>query len=62
MGVKKFKTFEEARKDQWVFEPDDAYYRRIRKFYQFAFRLNPPQQAQGIFKFRNLSEAQKHER
>lgn len=52
MGLKKYRSFEEARRDQWIFKPDEDYYRKIRKFYQFASRLSPPKCKSGITKFR----------
>ncbi len=60
MGIKKYTSFEQARQDQWVYSPDEEYYKRIRKFYQFISRINPPQHPRGIFKYRNISEASKH--
>jgi hypothetical protein len=60
MGLKKFKSFEEARRDQWTFEPDQLYYQRIRKFYQFAAKLSPPVCKAGFIKFRDITEAQQH--
>jgi hypothetical protein len=62
MGIKKYTSFEQARRDQWVFEPGGEYYRRIRNFYQFVTRLNPPVSTPGIFKYRNITEAQERKR
>jgi hypothetical protein len=59
MGIKKYKSFEHARRDQWVFKPDEEYYRRIRNFYQFATKLNPPVHSPGVFKYRSITDAQK---
>jgi len=61
MAIKKFTSFEEARRDQWVFSPDAEYYKRLRKFYRFAFRLSPPRSDHGIRKYRDISEATKRE-
>jgi hypothetical protein len=56
MGIKKYSSFDEARRDQWVFSPGQEYYRRIRDFYRFVFRLHPLQDPKGIFKYRDISE------
>jgi hypothetical protein len=61
MAIKKFTSFEEARRDQWVFSPDEEYYKRIRKFYRFAFRLSPPRSDRGIRKYRDINEAKKRD-
>jgi hypothetical protein len=62
MGFKMYSSFEEARRDQWIFTPDEEYYRKIREFYQFASRLSPPKCKVGITKFRNIAELQKFEK
>ncbi len=61
--IKKFKTFEEARRDLWVMEPDDEYYRRVIAFYELAASLIKPHSIEkGIFKFKTFEEAQEHRR
>lgn len=57
MAIKKFTSFEDARRDQWVFSPDDDYYKQIRRLYRFAFRLVPPRSDRGIRKYRDINEA-----
>lgn len=58
--IKKFKTFEEARRDLWVMNPDEAYYKRVFEFYELAGSLIKRKYPKGIFKFRTFEEAQKH--
>ncbi|NUN10289.1 MAG: hypothetical protein HUU54_14035 [Ignavibacteriaceae bacterium] len=58
--IKKFKTFEEARRDLWVMNPDDAYYNRVFRFYELAASLSKRKVPKGITKFRTFEEAQKH--
>lgn len=61
--IKKFKTFEEARRDLWVMEPNDEYYRRVIAFYDLAASLIKPRSIEkGIFKFKTFEEAQEHRR
>jgi hypothetical protein len=58
MPVKKFKSFQEATEDLWCLHPDQAYYNRVRRFYEFAahfVKLNHPR---GIFKFKSFEEAE----
>lgn len=37
--IKKFKTFEEARRDLSVMNPDQAYYDRLKAFFNFTEKL-----------------------
>ncbi len=57
MPVKKYFSFDEARRDLWVLHPDAKYYRKLREFYAFAFRFYKPHFPKGVFKFRNMEEA-----
>ncbi len=59
MGTKKYTSFEQARRDQWNYNPDEEYYRQVREFYRFISRLNPPKCKPGITKYRSIKEAQK---
>jgi hypothetical protein len=60
MPVQKFKTFEEAEKALWNFQPDDAYFARVAELWEFANKLNPISYPRGIFKFKTIEEANKH--
>ncbi len=58
--VKKFKTFEDARRDQWVMEPTPEYYKHVIEFYELASKLVKRKVPHGVFKFKTFEEAQKH--
>jgi hypothetical protein len=60
MPIQKFKTFEEAEKALWNFQPNDAYYARVAELWDFANKLNPISYPKGIFKFRTIEEANSH--
>jgi hypothetical protein len=57
MPVDKFKNFEDAEKALWNFNPDGAYFKRVAELWAFADQLNPIVYPKGIFKFKNLEEA-----
>lgn len=59
MPVYKYRTFEEAERALWNFNPDEAYFKRVADLWAFADQLNPIIYSKGIFKFRNLEEANK---
>jgi len=58
--IKKFKSFEEARRDLWVMNPDENYYRGLKEFYALASKLIKPKYPKGLYKFKTFEEAQKH--
>lgn len=60
MPVYKYKTFEEAEKALWNFEPDEAYFERVRQLFALAQQLNPVRCPRGVFKFKTIEEANKH--
>ena len=60
MPVQKFKSFEDAEKALWNYEPDDAYFQRVRRLFEFAEKLNPIRCPHGIFKFKTIEEANRH--
>jgi hypothetical protein len=60
MPIKKFKTFEDARKDLWSSNPDEKYYESVRNLFEFACEICPPFYPHGIFKFKTIEEANKH--
>lgn len=59
MPIYKYKTFEAAERALWNFQPDQAYYIRILKLFEFARALNHVHYPKGIFKYRSLEEANK---
>lgn len=59
MPVYKYKTFDEAEKTLWNFNPDEAYFERVIKLFDLAQRLNPVRYPRGVFKYRTLEEANK---
>lgn len=60
MPVYKYKTFEEAERALWNFNPDENYYQRVAELWEFANQLNPIVYPRGIFKFKTLEEANRH--
>ena len=60
MPIYKYKTFEEAERALWNFNPDERYYDRVAELWEFANELNPIQYPRGIFKFKTFEEANKH--
>ena len=58
--IKKFKTFEEAQQDLWCFHPDEAYYKRVKEFYELASHLVKFKVHKGVLKFKTFEEAQAH--
>lgn len=60
MSVQKFKTFEEAEKALWNFNPDSEYYKKLRAFYKLFSKLSKFSYPKGVFKFKTLEEAEEH--
>lgn len=62
--IKKFKTFEEARRDLWVSNPDQEYYDRLRAFFDFTEKLIDFRTGYkpGVYKFKTIQEADKDRR
>ncbi len=60
MPVQKFKSFEDASKALWVFNPDADYYKKVSGLYKMFSRLSRLPVTPGVFKFKNLKEAQEH--
>ncbi|GJQ31591.1 MAG: hypothetical protein HBSAPP04_04300 [Ignavibacteriaceae bacterium] len=58
--IKKFKTFEEARRDLWVMNPDAAYYKRLFELFNLVSKLNKRKYPKGLYKFKTFEEVQKH--
>ena len=59
MPAYKYKTFEEAESALWNFRPDEAYFSRVTELWNFANKLCPITYSKGIFKYRNIEEANK---
>ncbi|GMU85953.1 MAG: hypothetical protein AMXMBFR48_11950 [Ignavibacteriales bacterium] len=59
--IKKFKTFEEARRDLWVEKPDAEYYKRLDSFYFMAYKMLDMRSGYepGVYKFKTIEEADK---
>ena len=60
MPVQKFKTFEEAERALWNYNPDSDYYKKLREFYKLFSKLSKFSYPKGVFKFRSLEEAEEH--
>ena len=58
--IKKFKTFEDARRDLWELNPDAEYYARVRRFYELASGIVKYNAKSGVFKFKTIQEANQH--
>ena len=58
--IQKFKSFEEARRALWNFNPDKEYYEKVDKFFELAFKLVKTKEKPGIKKFRTLEEFNKY--
>lgn len=59
MPVSKFKTYEEAEKALWNFDPDETYFLRVVKLFEFAQKLNPVHYPHGVFKYKRIEDANK---
>ena len=60
MTLQKFKTFKEAEQALWNFNPDDAYYKKIKELFELMTNLTPLNNKKGIYKFKTLASAEKH--
>ena len=59
MAIYKFRSFEEAERANWKFNPDAVYYRRLRELWEFADRLNSIKYPKGLYKYNSLDDAAK---
>lgn len=60
MPVQKFKSFDEASRALWNFNPGHDYFRNIASFYRLSLHLSKTTATKGIFKFHNQQEANDH--
>jgi len=59
MPIQKFRSFEEARRALWVFEPDDEYFRRLEEFFEFAYEVSPFRVMRGVRKYKSIDDPQR---
>ncbi len=60
MPVYKYKSFEDAQKALWCFEPDADYYKQLSELWNTADKLKPVVCHRGVYKFKNIDLANKH--
>ncbi len=60
MPIQKFKSFEEAERALWNFNPDKEYYESVRSFYKLFAKLSKFSYPKGVFKFKTFEEAEEH--
>lgn len=61
-GVKKYKTFQEAQIDQYVFEPDESYFKMVLSMHSMSLLNKIGKKARrGVFKYKMFDDAQKDE-
>ncbi len=61
MPFKKFRSVEEmdnARRDLWCDQPDQACFKRIAHLWERSSRLSPRKFPKGVVKYRTIEEAQ----
>ncbi len=61
MPIRKFSSIEAmdaARRELWSDAPDAAYFQRVAALWERSSEINPRTLPKGVFKFRNLEEAQ----
>ncbi|MFH0975663.1 MAG: hypothetical protein V1874_07750 [Spirochaetota bacterium] len=57
MPIYKYKSFEDARRALWTYNPDAVYFKRIARLFEIGFRLSPPVCKRGVFPFHSIEEA-----
>lgn len=60
MPVYKYKTFDDADKALWNFNPDKEYYKRVEELFEFADKLSNIKYSKGVFKFKTFEEVNRH--
>lgn len=59
MPVYKYKSFEEARRALWNFNPDTAYFKQVAELWDTANKFCPISYPKGVFKYKSINEANK---
>ena len=57
--IQRFKTFEEADKAAWCFDPDATYWQRVAELWKFADHLLRRRYPKGVFRYHTIEEANK---
>lgn len=57
MPVYKYSSFEEAEKALWNFNPDQAYYDKVKFILKSGRELLQAKYKSGVFKFKSIQEA-----
>ena len=60
MPVSKYRTFEDARYSQWFQYQDNKYWDIIEQIFNVAQAVDLINYPRGLFKFKNLKEANEH--
>ena len=60
MPVYKFKSHKEAERALWNFNPDEAYFKRVAELWKFANQLSDIKYPRGVFRFKSITDANKH--
>lgn len=60
MTIQKFKSFEEAERALWNFNPDEEYFKQVSAFFLIFSKLNKFNYPKGIYKFKTFEEAEEH--
>ena len=58
MPLEKYKSFEDAERALWCFNPDKDYFNRIEKLFILAKALHKTKYPQGVHKYKTFEEAQ----
>ena len=60
MPIKKYKDIKQAERDQWVFSPDDLYFKRAFRLLRSSFLKKIVRNfPRGISKYKSIEDAQK---
>ena len=56
-SIQKFSTFGEAEEALYCFEPDQEYFERVARLWDFVDWICPRKYARGIFRYRSIEKA-----